>query len=376
MNAKPKEPPASIRSKGDTIVCDGDWTLSRVGILEHAILLLSKKLPDSFTVDANGIQDMDTAGAILFHNFLNNIRKLGKKASIIGVDTKVQSLLDLVSNENIDASKVKKRPRIVNALHYVGEAAVHKGHECMEFLGFVGQTTTTFFSSFRKLLGFDWRGVLKTIEDTGYQALGIVALLSFLIGIVIAYQIAAQLQTYGANIYVVDLTGIIILREFGPLITAIIAAGRTSTAFTAQIGTMKVNEELDALKTMGISPIRRLVTPKLLGLVIALPLLSVWADVFGVLGSMIMSQSMLGVNYMAYIDRFQHVIEAKHYLIGIVKAPVFAVLIAFVGCYQGFQVQQNANSVGQKTTKSAVQSIFLIIIADAAFSVLFSWKGL
>jgi phospholipid/cholesterol/gamma-HCH transport system permease protein len=209
----------------------------------------------------------------------------------------------------------------------------------------------------------------------GLSAVPIVVLLSFLIGIVLCYQMGLQLQEYNANIFIVDLSGLAILREFGPLITALIAAARTSTAFSSEIGSMKVNDELDALTTMGISPLSRLVVPKLIGLLIALPLLTIVSDAAGMFGSMVMSQNLLAIHFDDFAVRFRQVVEMSSFWLGLVKAPVFALAIALVGCFQGFQVRFGADSVGKQTTKAAVQAIFLIIIIDAAFSVLYSMYG-
>jgi phospholipid/cholesterol/gamma-HCH transport system permease protein len=221
-----------------------------------------------------------------------------------------------------------------------------------------------------------WLAVWKAVNDTSYGALPIVALLAFLIGVVLAYQLGTQLETYGANIYIVDVTGIAILREFGPLITAILLAGRTSTSFAALIGSMIVNEEVDALRVMGISPIERLVLPRIAGLLIGLPLLIVWADIFAVLGTMVMAKGMFHVDYGAFLARFEYAVALKQYVLGLIKAPVFALIIASAGCFQGFMVKGGADSVGRQTTKAAVQAIFLIIIADAIFSVVYSALGL
>src|SRR3990167_9433939 len=244
------------------------------------------------------------------------------------------------------------------------------------FLSFVGEMMMAFFELIARPRRLAWRLILRNIEDVGYHAMPIVALLIFLVGLVLTYQIALELSSYNANIYIVDITGMVILREFAPLITAIIIAGRTSTAFTAQIGTMKVNEEIDALYTMGVPPIHRLAVPKLIATVVALPLLTVWADVFGVLGSMVMAKIQLDVTFYAYLERFEHTISVRHYIVGLIKAPVFAMIVAAVGCFQGFRVVGTADDVGRRTTHSAVQSIFLIIITDAVFSIIFSWRDI
>jgi phospholipid/cholesterol/gamma-HCH transport system permease protein len=217
-----------------------------------------------------------------------------------------------------------------------------------------------------------WRVALFHVQSAGVEALPIVGLLAFLLGVVVAYQGAAQLQLYGANIFVADLVGLSMLREFAPLITAIIVAGRSGAAYAAQIGTMVVTEEVDAMRTLGIEPLEQLVLPKLLALVVALPLLTVFADMAGVAGGMLMAQGRLHVGYGEFLDRLVKAVGVTDYLIGVLKAPVFASLIVLVGCYQGFRTEGGADSVGRQTTRSVVQAIFLVIVADAVFSVAFS----
>ena len=217
-----------------------------------------------------------------------------------------------------------------------------------------------------------WRPILFNIQRAGFEALPIVGLLSFLLGIVVAYQGADQLRQYGANIFVADLVGLSMLREFAPLITAITIAGRSGSAFAAQIGTMAVTEEIDAMRTIGIDPQELLVLPKIIALVIALPLLTVFADVLGVAGGMLMAQSQLDVGFSEFLDRMAKAVSVTSYAVGIGKAPVFAVIISVVGCFQGFRTKGGADSVGQQTTRSVVQSIFLVIVADALFSIAFS----
>jgi len=214
--------------------------------------------------------------------------------------------------------------------------------------------------------------VVDVVYKTGYQALPIIALLSFMIGVVITYQMGVQLKSYGANIFIVDLLGLSVLREFGPLLTAIMVAGRTGSAFTAELGTMKVNREIDVLNTMGVTPAELLLLPRIIGLVIALPLLTMWADIFGVLGGMVMSKDMLGIHWQDFLLRFEQQIPVRALLIGLGKAPVFALIIASIGCFEGMQVKGSADSVGKQTTRSVVWAIFFIIVADAIFSVLFS----
>jgi phospholipid/cholesterol/gamma-HCH transport system permease protein len=200
----------------------------------------------------------------------------------------------------------------------------------------------------------------------------IVGLLSFLIGVVFAYQGADQLRRFGAEIYTVNLLGIAILRELGVLLTAIIIAGRSGSAFTAQIGTMQVNEEIDALRTLGLDPIEVLVVPRVLGLALTLPLLAVYAAFMGLLGGCLMSWASLGILIPTFLEQLRSAITEWTFWVGIIKAPFFAIIIALVGCYEGFNVARSADSVGRLTTQSVVESIFIVIVADAAFSIMFS----
>jgi phospholipid/cholesterol/gamma-HCH transport system permease protein len=221
-----------------------------------------------------------------------------------------------------------------------------------------------------------WRALADAVVDAGHRALGIVGLLSFLLGIVIAYQGGVQLRQYGASLFIADLVSLSMVRELAPLITAIIVAGRTGSAYTAQIGTMKVTEEVDALRSLGMSPMDLLVLPKLMALVVALPLLTLFADIMGVLGGMVMSGAQLEIAYSTFIDRVGVAVTLDSFLVGVGKAPVFAVIIATIGCYQGFRVVGSAESVGRRTTISVVQSILAVIVVDAAFSVAFSHLGI
>jgi phospholipid/cholesterol/gamma-HCH transport system permease protein len=217
-----------------------------------------------------------------------------------------------------------------------------------------------------------WLPVLYNIRSAGFDALPIVGVLLFLIGIVVAYQGADTLRQYGANIFIVDLVGVSMLREFAPLITAIIIAGRSGSAYAAQIGTMSVTEEIDAMHTVGIAPLEMLVLPKVIALALVLPLLTVYADAIGVFGGMIMARAQLGVGFEEFLERFIKAVSITDYLIGVGKAPVFALIIAMVGCYQGFRTKGGPESVGRQTTRSVVQSIFLVIVADSLFSIAFS----
>ncbi|MFZ4626033.1 MAG: MlaE family ABC transporter permease [Rhodoferax sp.] len=239
-------------------------------------------------------------------------------------------------------------------------------------LGFLGESAMALAGWLTHPARIRWRPIVFNLRSSGFDALPIVGTLSFLLGIVVAYQGADQLRQYGANIFVADLVGLSMLREFAPLMTAIIIAGRSGSAYAAQIGTMAVTQEIDAMRTIGMAPLEMLVLPKLLALVMALPLLTVFADILGVAGGMLMAQARLGVGFGEFLERFSKAVSVTSYLVGIGKAPVFAAIIVLVGCFQGFRTRGGADSVGQQTTRAVVQSIFLVIVADALFSVAFS----
>jgi len=257
-------------------------------------------------------------------------------------------------------------------LQDIGRHACVALAQAYALLGFLGQSVLALAGWVSHPKRIRWRPVLFNLRSAGLDALPIVGLLSLLLGVVVAYQGADQLKQYGANIFVADLVGLSMLREFGPLMTAIIIAGRSGSAYAAQIGTMTVTQEIDAMRTIGIAPLEMLVLPKLLALMIAMPLLTVFADVTGVLGGMLTARTQLGVGFGEFLDRFAKAISVSSYLVGLGKAPVFAAIVVMVGCFQGFRTHGGADSVGQQTTRAVVQSIFLVIVADALFSVVFN----
>lgn len=261
------------------------------------------------------------------------------------------------------------RPGVLERL---GRSTAGAFEQVMALLAFIGENALSISGCVAHPSRLRWRPILFNIRSAGFDALPIVGLLSFLLGIVVAYQGADQLRQYGANIFVADLVGLSMLREFAPLITAIIIAGRSGSSYAAQIGTMAVTEEIDAMRTIGIEPLEMLVLPKLIALVIALPLLTVFADLMGVAGGMVMAYAQLGIGYTEFLDRFVKAVSVTSYAVGLGKAPVFAVIIVIVGCFQGFRTRGGADSVGRQTTRSVVQSIFLVIVSDALFSIAFS----
>src|SRR3990167_1087269 len=354
----------------------GAWLVDEV---RHVDAWIQQSIPSSsmvVTLDGENITRMDTAGAFLLYSLHQKLLQKNPNVQVIGLQSKFQSLLDLVSTELTQVHEAVVTEPTYDMLYRIGRKTTELFYHTTEMFTFLGEVFVLLFNTLIKPLRLQWKSTIHEIDVGGYQALPIIAVMMYLIGVVVAYQLGIQLRLYGANVYIVDLSGVAILREFSPLICSVIIAGRTSTSFAALIGTMKVNEEIDALRTMGLSPVERLVLPKILGLLIALPLLIVWGDLFGMIGSMVMAKSMAGFSYHAFLERFKQEVAIKHFYIGLVKTPVFAMIIAGIGCYQGFQAEGSAQSVGERTTRAAVQAIFLIILADALFSILFNWMDL
>ena len=242
--------------------------------------------------------------------------------------------------------------------------------DMLAFLTFLGEMTIHLLYYFRHPSSIRYKAIIKYIESSALRALGIIALTSFLIGVVIAYQSAVQLEKFGASIFIVDMIGISITRELAPLITAIVVAGRSGSAFTAQLGVMKLTEEIDAMKTMGFEPFRFLVLPRMIALMIALPLLIFFADIVGIFGGMVVAKAQLHISFASFIEHLQSALDSTHYWVGIFKGPFFGWLIASIGCFRGLQVSRDTESIGRYTTMSVVNAIFLVIACDALFSII------
>jgi len=360
------------------LALSGHWTALAIGGIEARLARLHAPPSTRLVADGAGLEALDTAGAWLLQNTLQRLRNEGVEVSLQGLRAPWAAVFDGVA-QHLERQAAVPRPAAPPAagtLQQLGRGSVELATQGAALLAFVGESATVLAASLLRPSRLRWRPILYNIRSAGFDALPIVGLLSFLLGIVVAYQAADQLRRYGANIFVADLVGLSMLREFAPLMTAIIVAGRSGSAYAAQIGTMAVTEEIDAMRTMAISPMEVLVLPKFIALVIALPLLTVFADVLGVAGGMVMASAQLGVGYGDFLNRFTQAVSASSFLTGVGKAPVFAAIIVMVGCFQGMRTRGGADSVGRQTTRSVVQSIFLVIVADAVFSVAFSLLGI
>ncbi|MGA8862599.1 MAG: MlaE family lipid ABC transporter permease subunit [Gallionella sp.] len=362
---------AASASETVKLRCTGAWTVQGIAQLEQQLKDMNWPVAAVVEIDSSAISSLDTSGAWLLRMTASALEQQGRNVRITGLRTEFSSLMDLISaRSEISARPTKSREGLLAS---IGRQSWQGVENMFGMLAFVGESVIAMTRLMAQPRRIRWRAIFHNMQTAGFEALPIVGLLSFLMGVVIAYQGADQLQRFGANIYIADLVGLAMLRELSPLLTAIIVAGRSGSAYAAQIGTMKVTEEIDALRTIGISPQELLVLPKMLALIIALPLLTVFADVTGIIGGMIMARSKLDVSFDVFIDRLGDAVSLSSFLTGIVKAPVFAAIIALVGCFQGFQVGGSADSVGRQTTLSVVQAIFLVILTDALFSVVFNW---
>jgi phospholipid/cholesterol/gamma-HCH transport system permease protein len=374
MKPPPLVPAAVAQPTPQEVALSGSWTARGMGAIEPQLDALSAPSTSTLVVDGARIDALDTAGAWVLQKLLRRLRDEGTAVQLRELRPEFAKLLQAVGEDG--AHQTNSLTPVAGAttptLESLGRSAEAAFEQTIALLGFVGESAAALAGCVAHPARIRWRPILYNIRSAGFDALPIVGLLSFLLGIVVAYQGADQLRQYGANIFVADLVGLSMLREFAPLITAIIIAGRSGSAYAAQIGTMSVTEEIDAMRTLGIAPLDLLVLPKVLALLVALPLLTVFADVLGVFGGMIMARAQLGVGFGDFLDRFVKAVSITAYLVGICKAPVFAAIIAVVGCFQGFRTKGGADSVGRQTTRSVVQSIFLVIVADALFSVAFS----
>jgi len=359
---------------GGELRCSGAWSMQKIASLESRLAEVHWPASGELVLDGSALTALDTSGAWLLHRTIRRCTADGLAVRMQGFRAEFAALLQLLASHEIGGELVASRPQ--PWLERVGRSAWGIVTGTHGYLAFVGESALALLGSLRHPSRLRWRPILHNIETAGVDALLITGLLSFLMGIVIAYQGADQLQRFGANIFVVDLVALAMLRELSPLLTAIIIAGRSGSAYAAQIGTMKVTEEIDALRTIGVGAQELLVIPKVCALLVVMPLLTVYTDVMGVLGGMVMAKMKLDVGFDLFLDRLDDAVQLSSYWTGLAKAPVFAMIIALVGCYRGFQVGGSAESVGTQTTLSVVQSIFLVILTDALFSIVFLWLDL
>ncbi len=351
-----------------TVIVTGPLVVSSIGKLDPELRDYSESVQ---AIDITDAHPIDTVGAWIIHRFAERTG-----ADIVGASEQAEVLLEAVEEASSDAAIAPPRP------HSLGDISENVGIKVIEFaigvrdmIGFMGAVLIAAGGLILHPRRFRMKALVRQMELVGVTSLPIIGLMSFLIGIVIAQQGAVQLQQFGAETLTVNLVGRITLRELGVLMTAIMVAGRSGSAFAAQLGTMKLTEEIDAMRTIGVSPMEALIIPRILAAVLMMPLLGFYASVVAIVGGAVIGEVMLGIPFWTFLARVQEVVPIYDFWVGMVKAPMFGLIIAMAGCYQGMQVQGNAEEVGLRTTAAVVQAIFMVIVLDAFFAVFFTEIG-
>ena len=354
---------------GGTLAFRGAMVVSTIGALDAQVRAAA--LHPS-RIDLGEVDAIDTTGAWLC---LRLSRETG--APIVHASTTARRLIEALREADSGAAPMRpyRFPVWLRVPDRIGRAVVELGQGGLAVLGFVGQMILAIGHVLRHPGRFRGRALIHQMELVGVNALGIIGLMSFLVGIVIAQQGAVQLQQFGAEIYTVNLVGRLTLRELGILMTAIMVAGRSGSAFAAELGTMKLTEEVDAMRTIGVAPMEALVVPRIMATVLMLPLLGVYSAVMGIIGGAFLAQVSLGMPFFSFLARIRDVVPTYDVWVGLVKGPVFGLIVALAGCYQGMQVKANAEEVGIRTTAAVVMAIFTVIVLDAFFAVFFSEVG-
>jgi phospholipid/cholesterol/gamma-HCH transport system permease protein len=371
MTAQPGQLQLDPSASPPLMHVSGDWTLAHFSALE-AQVAAQRQAESPAALDFAGLGALDTAGAALLAEIIGGARMSQLEQIAHNLPVERQALLRAVGSAITQCRLDEKAPEPGNALGDVLER--FRGH-LVGLLGFIGLTLQTLLRNLLRPRRWRLTSLAAHMEETGLDAVPIVALLTFMVGAVVAFLGATVLQKFGAQIYTVDLVGFSFLREFGVLLTAILLAGRTASAFTAQIGSMKANQEIDAIQALGLDPVELLVLPRVLALLLTLPMLTFLAMISGIFGGGVVCALALDISPRMFLYMLQNDIAVQHFLVGIVKAPVFAFIIAVIGCLEGFRVSGSAQSVGEHTTSSVVQSIFVVILLDAVFALFFMEMG-
>lgn len=354
---------------GQVLRFSGTLVIAKIGDVDARLRALAGPISQ---IDLGGVDHMDSVGAWLVYRTARDM-----DAQIVGADKQKQRLIAAVGevDDNAAAEEVPTPNPMTWFAGELGAAVLEAFTTLIQFVGFIGQNVKAVFALMANPRRFRIHAVVQHFDMVGVRALGIIGLMSFLIGIVIAQQGAVQLRQFGAEVFTVNLVGRLTLRELGVLMTAIMVAGRSGSAFAAQIGTMKITEEIDAMRTIGVVPTEALVIPRMLATVVMMPLLGIYASIVAIIGGGLLCWIALDIPPATFVQRIREVTPITDFYVGMVKAPVFGAIIAMAGCFQGMRVQGNSEEVGLKTTAAVVQAIFLVIVLDAFFAVFFSSVG-
>jgi phospholipid/cholesterol/gamma-HCH transport system permease protein len=353
----------------------GQWIFDEVPALEAAAASVSPEAGQSVVFQCAGLEDIDIAGAWVLFDRNEQFSELGIKSELTGFKAShfkfLQHIIDAAAiREYEEPSDSPARPKVMK------ETVERLGRSTTAYIEDLGEIARYILDGVRKPSLIMVGETIKHVYTTGVQAIPVVVVITFLIGIVTVHQAAGQLGKFGATVLVVDLVSISITREMGVLLAAIMVAGRSGSAFAAALGVMKLNEEVDAMRVLGLNPNQVLIIPRILGLVIALPILTIFADIAGIAGGALIAVGTMGISGLQFVERVAYSTDLTDFYVGLSKAPVFALLIAMVGTLRGMQVKSSAEELGMKTTMAVVQSIFMIIVADAVFAVLFTRMGI
>lgn len=355
----------------------GSWTLPFLSGIEEDMekeRLFSYK---RIVLNAAGLENLDTAAAWYLHKLILLLEEKGIPAEIERLQDRHSRVFARVSGLAQEKLTPDKRlSPLLAPVAATGHQLADIGHDAYKGAAFLGEFLSSCARGIFRPRQFRLRSVVFHVNEAGLKAVPIIALMGFALAFVTAYQGAYQLQKFDATVFTIDLVALSVMRELGVLLVAIMLAGRSGSAFAAQLGTMRLNEEVDALQTMGVSPFEVLVLPRLLAIIVSLPLLTVIADATGILGGYAYMAYFLDYSWLQYFSRLQEAAEIKHFYVGISKAPFFAILIGIVGCMQGLRASGSAEEVGRRTITAVVQAIFLVILADALFSVIFTKMGI
>ena len=361
---------------GWVLQAGGRWDIEHSAALDAALRAIEPAGKRQLQVHFGAVERLDTVGAWLLHRTLRKLREAGVACELAELRPEHRAMLEQVAvGDRPMPPAPQPLPPLLAVIARLGRGTLDVRSEAEQLLGFLGAVSAGILGTAIRPGRLRFTPFVFHLERVGLNALPIVGLISFLIGVVLAYQGAVQLQRFGAQVFVVNLIGVSVLREIGILLTAIVVAGRSGSAFAAQIGSMMVHQEVDAMRTLGLDPMDMLVLPRILALVVAMPMLCFYADLMGLLGGGMMAWLVLDISPSLFIDRLNQAVTVWSFLVGMIKAPVFGFVIGLIGCLEGLRVGGSAESVGRQTTRAVVTSIFLVIVLDAVFSVFFSLVG-
>jgi phospholipid/cholesterol/gamma-HCH transport system permease protein len=377
-----RAPGFRVELRGTTfrLVATGAWTVAEAVRLDTALKRLRVPIPPTpdFTgeMDIAGIAEIDTAGAWLLQRTANAWQASGLRTHYAGATEAFRVLIEEVQRRgNIERPKLEKPNPLSQFAEDMTRTVTGAWRDAVQLTAFLGEVTVALGRMIRQPWRFRRTSFVHHLDHAGFRAMPIIALICFLIGAVVMQQGVVQLKPFGAEPFAVNMVAILALREVGILLTAIMVAGRSGSAFTAEIGSMKMREEIDAMRTLGIDPMDTLVLPRVLALVVALPLLTFIGDIMGLAGGGLMAFVVLGLDTSNYLDKLHEAVDYLHFLAGMIKAPFAAVIIALVGCLEGLKVEGSAESLGKHVTSAVVKAIFLVIILDAVFAMFLSGIG-